>query len=173
MVRSKNYLEKMIRKTKVALVFFSMVLLSCGNPSTFDEYVAIGSAWNEQTEAQFAFEAPDTTNQYNMFIQLRNNRNYPFSNIFLIVKTEAPNATIVVDTLEYAMTKPDGTFLGTGFSDLKENKLFFREKVRFEQLGTYKISIQQAVRKIGAIEGVGDLEGITDVGFKIENADTK
>jgi len=163
----------MIQKTKVALAFVSMVLLSCGNPSTFDEYVTVGTNWNENTEVQFDFEATDTTSFYNMFIQLRNNRAYPFSNSFLIVKTEAPDASLVVDTLEYAMTKPDGTFLGSGFSDLKENKLFFREKVRFDQLGTYHISIRHAVRKIGLVEGVGNLEGITDVGFKIENADTK
>jgi gliding motility-associated lipoprotein GldH len=161
----------MILKTKVALVFFSLILLSCGNQPIFDEYVAVGSAWNEQKEVQFALDAPDTTLQYNVFLQLRNNRKYPFSNIFLIVQTEAPDKTVMVDTLEYAMTKPDGTFLGSGFSDLKENKLFFREKIRFEQLGTYQIRIRHAVRNIGAIEGVGDLEGITDVGLKIENAD--
>ena len=158
-------------KSKLMFLFFGFILASCGESATFDEYVAIGHSWDESTEVQFSFEAPDTTSHFNMFIQLRNNRKYPFSNIFLIVKTEAPDQTTIIDTLEYAMTKPDGTFLGTGFSDLKENKLFFREKVRFDQAGTYQIGIRHAVRKIGDIEGVGQLEGITDVGFKMEQTE--
>lgn len=168
MVHSKNFLEKMTIKSNFLIAICCFIFVSCGKSSFYDEYVSLGSSWDENTEVNFSFEAPDTTSYFNMFIQLRNNRNYGFSNVFLIVKTEAPDQTTIIDTLEYAMTKPDGTFLGTGFSDLKENKLFFREKVRFDQLGEYQIGIRHAVRRIGAIEGVGRLEGVTDVGFKIE-----
>lgn len=158
-------------KVKIAILLSCLVLISCGKPKVFDEYVSVGTSWNEKTEVKLSFEAPDTISKYNMFIQLRNNRNYPFSNIFLIVQTETPDKNIEIDTLEYAMTKPDGTFLGTGFSDLKENKLFFREKTSFKKLGTYNMRIRHAVRKIGSVEGVGNLEGITDVGLIIENID--
>ena len=35
--------------------------------------------------------------------------------------------------------------------------------------GKYKVYIKQAVRETGKVPGVEQLEGITDVGFRIEN----
>ncbi len=69
------------------------------------------------------------------------------------------------------MTNPDGTLLGDGFSDIKESKLFYKDKVNFNQKGIYKIHIQQATRQTGKIEGVAALPGISDVGFRIESTE--
>jgi gliding motility-associated lipoprotein GldH len=103
-----------------------------------------------------------------MFINLRNNNDYNYSNLFLIVETNFPNGKGYRDTLEYMMTKPSGEFLGTGFSDLKENKLWYREGVVFEESGEYQVNIQHAMRRSGDVEGIQSLEGITDVGLRIE-----
>jgi gliding motility-associated lipoprotein GldH len=100
---------------------------------------------------------------------LRANNNYPFNNIFLIVAIERPNGFTKVDTLEYLMANPDGSLLGDGFTDIKESKLFYKEKVRFR--GNYKVHLKQAVRENGKVPGVTVLEGITDVGFRIEKID--
>jgi gliding motility-associated lipoprotein GldH len=89
--------------------------------------------------------------------------------LFLIVAIEMPNGFTKVDTLEYEMAKPDGTLLGNGFTDIKESKLYYREGVKFR--GKYKVHIKQAVRESGKIPGVEALDGITDVGFRIEQKD--
>jgi gliding motility-associated lipoprotein GldH len=109
----------------------------------------------------------DSTKRYDLFVNLRSNDNYPFNNLFLIVALELPNGFTKVDTLEYQMANPDGTLLGEGFTDIKESKLFYKEKVKFR--GKYKVYIKQAVRETGKVPGVEELEGITDVGFRIEN----
>ena len=67
------------------------------------------------------------------------------------------------------MANPDGSLLGDGFTDLKESKLVYKDKVRFK--GKYKVHIKQAVRENGKVPGVNALEGITDVGFRIEKID--
>ena len=64
------------------------------------------------------------------------------------------------------MAEPDGTLLGNGFTDIKESKLFYKEAVRFRS--TYKVNIKQAVRETGKITGVQELDGITEVGLRIE-----
>ena len=87
----------------------------------------------------------------------------------LIVSLEQPNRKVKVDTLEYVMANPDGTLLGEGFADIKENKLVYKKNEKFNQKGIYKISIKQAVRQTGKITGVEKLEGISDVGFRIES----
>ena len=71
------------------------------------------------------------------------------------------------------MAAPNGELLGTGFSDVKENKLWFRgfdESFKFKEEGDYTVSIQQAMRNSGDINGIENLEGITDIGFRVEQA---
>jgi hypothetical protein len=43
---------------------------------------------------------------------------------------------------------------------------YYKENVKFR--GQYKVNIKQAVRENGKIPGVTSLEGITDVGLRIE-----
>ena len=117
------------------------------------------------------FEAPDTTNNYNLFINLRNNNDYKFSNIFLIAELSYPNGKVKTDTLEYAMAHPDGTFLGTGFSDVKESKLWYKghdEPFMFTETGDYSVKLQHAMRENGKEKGIVNLQGILDIGFRIE-----
>ena len=81
---------------------------------------------------------------------------------------EFPNGYKVVDTLEYEMADVYGNWLGAGFTDIKENKLFYKENVVFSEKGDYKFNIQQATRSVYDIEGKNTLQGITDVGLRIE-----
>ena len=73
----------------------------------------------------------------------------------------------MVDTLEYQMANPDGSLLGEGFTDVKESKLVYKERMKFKK-GNYKIHIRHAVRQTGKVVGVAKLDGITEVGFRIE-----
>jgi gliding motility-associated lipoprotein GldH len=149
------------------LIFVAILFFSCDKKRVFDEYKSVGSSWHKDSIVTFNIPELDSTKQYNLFVTLRDNKNYPFNNLFLIVGLELPNGFTKVDTLEYQMSNPDGSLMGDGFSDIKENKLFFKEKVRFR--GKYKVNIKQAVRENGKVEGVSTLDGITEVGFRIEN----
>jgi gliding motility-associated lipoprotein GldH len=62
-----------------------------------------------------------------------------------------------------------GLFLGKGFSNIKENKLFYKEAKIFPTKGEYQFIIYHAMRKQGEIEPISTLKGIQDVGFSIEN----
>jgi gliding motility-associated lipoprotein GldH len=86
----------------------------------------------------------------------------------LIVGIRFTNNYQVVDTLEYEMTSSEGRFLGTGITDIKENKLEYKTNVTFTLIGEYDVSVQQAMRKTRDIEGLKTLNGITDVGLQIE-----
>jgi len=154
------------------LSYFFLIFLfgftSCDSNRVFDEYKTIPNSWHKDSVVEFNITPPDTIKQYNLFLNVRNTSDYKYSNLFLIVEMNFPNGKVLKDTLEYIMAKPNGEFLGTGFSDLKENKLFYKEGVVFEESGDYKVNIQHAMRENGSIKGIEDLEGITDVGFRIE-----
>jgi gliding motility-associated lipoprotein GldH len=153
-------------KNSAVLFLAAMLLFSCDKKRVFDEYKSVGSAWHKDSIVTFNLPELDSTKRYNLFINLRDNNNYQYNNLFLIVALEKPNGYTKVDTLEYQMADPDGTLLGDGFSDIKESKLYYKENVKFR--GKYKVHIKQAVRETGKVPGVTVLDGITEVGFRIE-----
>lgn len=157
---------------KLFLLIITLVLVtSCDKKRVFDEYKTVGTAWDKDSIVAFDFKQEDTAKLYNLFINLRANQAYQFSNLYLIVSMKRPGGLTKVDTLQYQMTNPDGSLLGEGFSDIKESKLFYKENLRFDTIGDYTIKIQQAVRQTGKIEGIQTLEGITEVGFRIETTE--
>ena len=160
-------------KIKNSILFILIVLLaiSCDKRRVFDEYKSVGKTWHKDSIVTFELPKLDPKKNFNLYVNVRDNYDYPFNNLFLIVSLEQPNRKVKVDTLEYQMTNPDGTLLGDGFSDIKESKLFYKDNVNFTQKGIYKVYIQQATRQTGKIEGVTALPGITDVGFRIESTE--
>ena len=158
-------------KSRILLLFIVLIFCSCDKKRVFDEYKTVGESWKKDSIVAFNFNQNDTLKPYNLFVNIRNNDNYQFNNLFLIVSMQQPDGLVRKDTLQYEMANADGTLMGQGFSDIKENKLFYKEKVHFAKAGSYKIRIQQAVRKTGKNEGVSDLEGVTELGFRIESTE--
>ncbi len=151
------------------LLFVVFGLYSCIEKDAYNQYYSIeNNVWKANNVVEFNIEITDTVFQNNIFINIRNNKDYAFNNLFLISQIEFPDGYRVVDTLEYEMTDRLGNFLGSGYTDIKENKLFYKEKARFNQYGNYLIKVEQAMRKNGNIQGLDSLKGITDVGLSIE-----
>lgn len=153
-------------KNSALLLLLVILFSSCDKKRVFDEYKSVGSSWHKDSTVTFNLSELDTTKRYDLFVNLRANNKYQYNNLFLIVALELPNGFTKVDTLEYQMADPDGTLLGNGFSDIKESKLFYKENVKFRS--QYKVHIKQAVRENGKVPGVTALDGITEVGFRIE-----
>lgn len=160
-------MPKKINFLFLAILFF----VSCDTKAIFDSYESLPNQWNKNKKVTFKFQAPDTINNYNLFINLRNNNAYNFSNLYVITGLEYPNGKTIIDTLEYKMATPDGKLLGEGFSDVKENKLWYKghkQSFVFSEIGEYTFKIEQAMRKYDEVKGVDDLKGITEVGFRVE-----
>ena len=151
------------------ILLFSFLFVCCDSNSVFDKYKSVPNKWHKDSIISFKVIPPDSINTYNLFVTLRTTNDYKFNNLFLIVGMNFPNGKVIKDTLEYKMAKPNGELLGTGFSDVKENKLWYKEQVVFEESGEYTVNIQQSMRESGKVNGVIDLKGITDIGFRIES----
>ncbi|SDW12977.1 protein involved in gliding motility GldH [Lutibacter oricola] len=154
---------------KLVVIFSALLVISCNSKEDYNTYKSIENGkWSSKNKIEFIVNNADTISSKNVFINIRNNKNYEFSSIFLIGKIEFPSGIKVVDTLEYEMTDAAGNWLGTGFTDVKENKLFYKEQVVFNETGDYIFNIENATRGISDIEGNKPLQGITDVGISIE-----
>ena len=97
-------------------------LLSCVDRNTVRIDKEILNGWN--LEEPIKFEITDTIDfSSNIFFYVRNNNDYPFSNIFLIASLKSNKKVYETDTLEYVMANNKGEWLGKGFSSIKESKL--------------------------------------------------
>ena len=73
------------------------------------------------------------------------------------------------DTLEYAMASPDGKWLGSGFNEIKESKLWWLGGVILSNQEPLTIEVSHAVRNNGEEKGVSKLKGIISLGISIED----
>jgi len=162
-------MKRKILLNSLLLFLVISTLVSCDKNQVFDQYKTFDNGWHKDSIVSFDFEQEVSKKPLNMFINIRNNDDYEFNNLFLIVKLEQPKGKIKIDTLEYQMANPDGTLMGEGFSDIKESKLWFKENFSFPEKGKCKVSIQQAVRQNGKVKGVEVLKGVTEIGFRIES----
>jgi len=150
------------------LVLGVVLLAACSNSIVKTDFKTTDNGfWNKDNGMQFSFSGVDSTQYHNMFIYVRNDENFPYSNLFLIAELNYPDGNKTTDTLEYEMAMPDGTWLGKGYGSIKENKLWYKENIVFPSSGVYTLKVSHAMRKNGDINGVVNLEGITDVGFEI------
>ena len=85
-----------------------------------------------------------------------------------MVGLRAGDSLIEQDTLEYAMAKPNGEWLGTGYSSIKESKLWWKSNWQTTDTTLYHFDIAQANRANGLEEGAEQLAGIISVGLSIE-----
>jgi len=156
----------MLRSFYVFLIFVS--LISCGESIVKTDFHSTNNGvWAKDSILSFSFSEVDTIVKHDMFINIRNDNSFPYNNLYLIAELNYPSGETVTDTLEYEMALPDGSWLGKGYGSIKENKLWYKENIVFPESGVYKLKVSHAMRKNGNVNGVINLEGITDVGFEI------
>jgi gliding motility-associated lipoprotein GldH len=160
----------MQRETRHSL-FIAIVLLfvgatSCSSDAAYRTYTSFGSGWDKATSAHF--ELPPLSGTHNIFIHLRNDNTYPFSNIFIIAEWEQNNGLLQTDTLEYRMSTPEGAWLGSGMTEVKESKLFWKEKINLYDSLRYTVRLRHALREKDQALGVDTLKGILAVGVAAE-----
>ncbi len=147
------------------LIFCSFVSCVENNSIRIDKDILNG--WD--IEESMKFEIKDTIEfPSNIYFHIRNNNDYPFSNIFLIASLKSNQNIYIVDTLEYKMANNKGEWLGKGFSVIKESKLLWKRSWKPNYSPPYFFEIKQANRKIGQIKGDKKLFGIITFGLSIE-----
>lgn len=156
-------------RNRFLLFCAGLLFLSCAEHVIFSESQVIPKGrWNKGDKLQFAVENTDTLQEKSLFIVLRNDNSYPYSNLYLIVGMESPNGNEVRDTLEYVMADPQGHWLGSGSTNTVENILGYKQNVVFSEKGVYTFTISHAMRENGSVSGIESLPGILDVGIQIE-----
>jgi len=139
-----------------------LVLPACNTNRFFSQTHRIPDGnWKTTEKVIFSVNISDTSKRYSLYINIRNDVNYPFANIFMFLDTRFPDGRIARDTVECQLADYDGRWLGKGSGSIRYNRFLFQKGIRFRQNGPYTFTFEQAMRS-------GELNGIRDVGLEIE-----
>ena len=95
------------------LFFFSMLAIgSCMSDAEYTDFRTVAKTGLEEAVVFELNNALDTKKPNNLYLYLRNDNSYAFTNIFLICTLKAGDQLVVQDTLEYALAAPDGICFG-------------------------------------------------------------
>lgn len=143
-------------------VLFLSALFACNNKVVFEQYQHIPEKnWHKDSVLNFTITVDDTVKNNNFLINVRNDVNYKYSNLWLFLQIEQPDGKTIDDKFEIVLADPSGKWLGSGFSGLKTRESVYRRNVFFPVSGEYKVRIQQGMRE-------NNLKGISDIGIRIE-----
>ena len=146
-----------------AALFILISLMSCTSDEGEIQMKPVNNSWKVKEEQKFQVKINDAQNPKNIIFVVRNNNDYPYSNIRFIVNfTSLKTKKTQTDTLNYILARPNGEWMGTGFGSTKEILFQYKADYKFPENGAYEIGVIQGMRK-------DPLIGIEDIGIKIQN----
>jgi gliding motility-associated lipoprotein GldH len=137
---------------KPALIFISGLLIllmaSCGPEPEFAGTEDLrGEQWAYDEPASFAVDIDDTLAAYDLFIDLRTTKTYPYSNLYIFLEITHQENLLIRDTVELPLAENDGKWTGEVTGTMVDNHILTYQGMAFRKAGTYNISLTQAMRE--------------------------
>lgn len=155
-----------INLKKISLAFLIVVsLFSCSTNEVYFTYHSVNpSGWSKDSVYSFDVVIDDATVPYNIYVNTRNNSEYPYQNLWLFIYKSGNGAVAVKDTINFYLADDYGKWLGDGIGDLYNMPVLYQQDYKFPHKGTYRYQIGHGMRDMV-------LHGISDIGIKVEKAE--
>ena len=156
----------MMRFLLTCLIFSCMV--SCESNIVFIKYNSVNGVWQKDSVQNFSFQNEDKSILANTYLILRFNEKYRYDNIFVIITVNNSSEIISRDTIEYRVADNFGKLIGSKMINIHELNLPHKMDFQLMPKENYFINVEHAMRNINETLGVETLEGVLDIGYKLE-----
>jgi len=146
---------------KIILILSFIILNASCKKNQSLLYDFKNNRWNAKDSILFSFDVLGESIPKNMSFFLRNNLDYPYRNIFLLVEIQNNSEIIDSDTVQYLMSNKYGQWLGKGFGKTRDNYFIFKKDYLFEKSGKHVMIIRHGMRK-------NELHGFVKLGVEID-----
>jgi len=151
---------------KVNFSFFLIAcflgLISCSDHALLDRNKAIeNNLWLNKNVPEFSVNVEDANKPYNLYLNLRNTMEYPFSSIYVLVHQKNPDASKKTYRVKVELSNREGLWLGKSAGAIFNHQARFLRGYFFPDSGTYTFQLEQNMR-------LDPIPGINDVGLRIE-----
>lgn len=138
------------------------ILTSCNHGYVFDKSESFkDKSWHMDQEVEFVVNIADTTSANTLFVNLRHDKNYGYSNLYLFFSIQSPAGDVKKDTLNLILAAPNGRWLGKGIGGSYAYQIPVYQYVKFTEPGEYTFTLVQGTRD-------EELMHIMDIGISLE-----
>lgn len=158
----------MMRYLMILVAVATVALVGCEDPAkVYEENKDIpGQVWNKDHMVAFDFDITDTTQHYDIIVNLRHTTFYPNSNMWVMVYTTYPDGTEQEQRLELTMADEKGEWFGECTGDICNVQQYIQQRAYLNQTGTYKLAFEQIMR-------TDDLKDVLAFGLRVERSPEK
>lgn len=152
-------------KTSRSLLFVLPLLLlfGCAEAPFYEKvYSFEGRTWKQDQKMKFEVDIQDTTKVYDFTLAVRTTTDYKYSNLWMFMKTIAPDGSTGREPIQLFLTNPDGSWVGTKSGSVVETPLYFKKR-KLPMKGKYTFIIEQGITDSKVTE-------ILDLIFRVEFA---
>ncbi|HET9053833.1 MAG TPA: gliding motility lipoprotein GldH [Cyclobacteriaceae bacterium] len=151
---------------RTTFIFFLAVLAwSCDSDRLYEKNHDFKNRnWPVSDNPRFDFDVRDTVSTYNLYCNIRNSVEYPYSRIFINYSLQDTTGTSLSKNMVQAFLfeEKTGRPLGSsGLGDVYDHQVAILKNYQFKKPGTYSITFEQFMR-------TDTLAGILAVGFRLE-----
>jgi gliding motility-associated lipoprotein GldH len=137
--------------TRILIAIISILLFTSCDTNTIlkDNYDIPDRKWFIKDNPTFTFDVTDIEASYNVYYNVRNNREYLYHNLYISHYLFDPKGKIIHQKLdEMILFDPvTGKPFGEGLGDIYDHKVLAFKDFKFPVKGTYKIQIRQYMRQ--------------------------
>jgi gliding motility-associated lipoprotein GldH len=149
----------------ILIVISAAIFFACDDSRVYEKNIDFEShAWMKGHKPEFEFSIPDTTARYNLYCNVRNSLDYPFSRLFFTYYLQDSiglvfNKRLMTETLFDPKTgEPEGS---SGLGDIYDHQFPIVKNHKFPYAGVHKIKFEQFMRS-------DTLSGVLAVGVRVE-----
>lgn len=146
----------------IFLMSICLLFSACDDNRVYEKNVAIDNQeWFYDDAKSFEVEVTDTTQLYNLMVNIRHSNFYEWSNLWVVVETQSPDSTKMETKVNLPLAEATGKWYGNCSGDICTASVPIQESAKFPKTGIYTFTISQHMR-------VDPLPNIMDVGLRIE-----
>lgn len=143
------------------LLFLCIVFLACEETPFFEKAVDIpNSTWSYDNVIAFPVTVQDTSQFYDLFLNLTHSDTYSHQNLYVKITTAFPKIDDKVEQLSIDLADTKGQWEGKCSGGTCKAKVYLLENFKFADPGKYVFSFEQFTRE-------KELEGIDRVALEI------
>lgn len=139
-----------------------LFMASCDSKYLYnEEHPLPKTGWTYSDTLDFSFEIPDTTQLYNLLLEVQHSPEYAYQNIYTQIYTRFPSGQRLHKLLSLELTDKDGIWAGDCSRRHCNIEIPIQTEAYFNEPGKYVITLEQFMRR-------DTLVGVQRIGLKVE-----
>ncbi|HWB65172.1 MAG TPA: gliding motility lipoprotein GldH [Chitinophagales bacterium] len=146
------------------ILIVSLLLSACDKTRVMEENQQITAYnWDYADGKTFTVDVTDTTQHYNVFVNVRHSFQFDWRNLWVKIKTTFPDGKNFEKRVNIVLSGPDGHWYASCLGDNCDYQAPIQMNAIFPEKGKYSFTIEQDMR-------VNPLPKIKSIGMRVEKA---